>query len=138
MVEWLERISYVAESRRRSLVPTRASPSDYWKTLYVIPAVNGTISDQGRIRKDWLRLYMLCLRYVGLYPLCPLWLLDFGKCLPLCFPKRCHSKGKQCRPSSDCFLEQSDLGLHYLGSKLRLLTVIICSLHTHVSIELHY
>ena len=37
LVEWLERLGYGAESHLRDW----ASPCDDWKTLSVIPAVNG-------------------------------------------------------------------------------------------------
>ena len=41
MVEWLELLDYGAESRRKALVRSWASPCDDWKTLSVNPAVNG-------------------------------------------------------------------------------------------------
>ena len=41
MVEWLERLGYGAESRRKVVSLRQAPPCDDWKTLSVNPAVNG-------------------------------------------------------------------------------------------------
>ena len=41
MVEWLERLGYGAESRRKFVSSRRALSCDDWKILSVNPAVNG-------------------------------------------------------------------------------------------------
>ena len=59
--EWLERLGFGAENRRKGLVRDWASPCDDWKTLSVNPAENGYLFRiRGRIRQrkeiDGLRL----------------------------------------------------------------------------------
>ena len=40
-------------------------------------------------------------------------------------PKMCRWKGKQCRPRSDCSLEQSDLDLHFAEACLSYYLIIV-------------
>ena len=71
MVEWLEWLSYGAESRRKARVPGWALACGDWKTLYVGPAVNGYLflirEGQGSKRRGMdSAFHQLCPRYSGI------------------------------------------------------------------------
>ena len=61
MVEWLERLGYSAESRRKALVRGWASPCEDWKNSLCQPSSKWvSFSNKGKIRqrkeRDGLRL----------------------------------------------------------------------------------
>ena len=80
LVEWLERLGYSAESRRKARVRGWVSLRDDWKILAVNPAVNGYLF---RIRATQGDFHQLCPRYSGTLPPLPLRLLGYGKHLSL-------------------------------------------------------
>ena len=70
MVDWLERLNYGAESRRKACVRGWASPCDDWKTLSVNQAVNWYLFHNmecwGSERRGMSSAFhQLCQRYSG-------------------------------------------------------------------------
>ena len=75
MVEWLERLAYGAESRRKALVRGWTSPCDDWKILSVNPAVNGYLFALWKAKaakgEGWAPPFIGCAQdTVGLSPSC--------------------------------------------------------------------